>query len=849
MPVSWLSTAISCGCLLAAATPAWSQIQDDPAEAARGILTMPQVNIVDELRFTGLRRIAPAAVTAQINFHPGDRFESARIEKDVRTLARLGWFESIRVEEEPSTALSSDVIDSHGHIALIFYLEECPFLTRVEYSGSRLLSRNQIEKLLKDKQLSPVLGKPADPASLQRVATAIRSSLNELGHPEAIVRIRRDESSNATVTAHFEISDGPHLLVRRVNFTGDPQFSSQLLRRQMPSIAPGKPLASWRGKDTYTREAFEADRQRLLTYYQDHGFPEARVGSAQITHFHGQSRRWFSWFHKPAQGGLVLSITVEAGPFYRFEPIRVTDALLQAATGRDGKPINPPQLEPALTYSQQELEKLRRFWMARIQSKSSIVATAPYRLVEMNQTFNPETHSARVGFSLSDSPPYTVRRIEFQGLHKFSDRYVRRKILLREGHPVDEHLLEAGLLRLTRTGYFKPIHKEDIQVQFDEASHTANVSIRLEEIGQQRASLTGGSGQFGSTLGVVYTVFDLLNREELFSARLEGGPESLQVMLGVAKEGIFGTRASLAFSVFNNVIRPRFASAAKGPFFTSQSEGISVPWVYALNNSDSLDVNYALSLTTTRYPVTQSTVAPGLTTGEIRTKVSSRSVGMGWTHDTGNERALFSNSFSGGLLGGGENMIRSSAEYGRVVHDPIFAHANSWAFRTTLSGAGSYRGDMPSYSRFFSGDELVRGFRPGELGPYAEITGTTVSGVRTRSAAPTGSNLMSAANAEYRIPLAGGTEAAGFFDLGSGRLLPNWLGSTRPLLLSTTNSVLHGSAGIELRWTVPGVQVPVRAYYALNVLRLNRSIQLSDKSIFRAYNRFSAFGWGLGSLF
>jgi hypothetical protein len=61
--------------------------------------------------------------------------------------------------------------------------------------------------------------------------------------------------------------------------------------------------------------------------------------------------------------------------------------------------------------------------------------------------------------------------------------------------------------------------------------------------------------------------------------------------------------------------------------------------------------------------------------------------------------------------------------------------------------------------------------------------------------------------------------------------------------------VLHGSMGIEFRWTVPGVNVPIRAYYAVNVLRLDRSIRLSEKSIFFARNRFSAFGWGLGSLF
>jgi outer membrane protein assembly factor BamA len=194
-------------------------------------------------------------------------------------------------------------------------------------------------------------------------------------------------------------------------------------------------------------------------------------------------------------------------------------------------------------------------------------------------------------------------------------------------------------------------------------------------------------------------------------------------------------------------------------------------------------------------------------------------------------------------------MVRSSAEYGRIFRDPLFTPSGTWAFRITFTGAGSYRGDMPFYARLFSGDELVRGLRPAELGPNAVTARTAASGATTYSASPAGANLLTAASAEYRIPLSGGTEAAAFFDLGSGLLLPNWLGPTKPVLLGATNGVLHGSTGIELRWTVPGVQVPVRAYCALNVLRLNRFFSLSENSLFHAHNRFSSLGWGLGSLF
>jgi outer membrane protein insertion porin family len=848
MLVPCLKTAICLGALLLAVTPASPQIRDLPAEPPPQPLKTNEALILGELRFAGLSRIAPAAVAAQIASQPGDRFEPALIEKDVRALARLGWFESIRVEATPSAAPSTQLIESFKNVTLTFHVRELPFLSKVEYSGSQLLSPKQIEKMLEEKKLAPRLGKPADPAALQRIAFAIRAGLNVLGHPEVNVQIVRKERSNATVAVRFEINDGPLLRVRQVRFDGHPEVSTKLLRGQMHRIAPWKPLASWRGKNTFTREAFEEDRQRILTYYQDHGFPEARVGSAQVALSAETSRHWLPWPHESALVGLTVSIPVEAGPFYHFESIAATDALQQAAKTNGRFSSNFSGLERGSAFSQQEVDKQRRLWMARIQNRNAELDSFSSHSVDVMRTFDPETHTARLTFDLSDSPAYTVQRIEFLGLHKFSDHYVRRRILLREGRPVDDRALEAGLLRLARTGYFRPIHKEDIHVQLDETTHTANVSIHLEEIGQQRASLAGGTGQFGSTLGIAYTVFDLLNREELLSAQLDGGPESLQIMISLAKEGIFGTRASLAFSVFNNVIRPRFARSAQGPFFSSHSEGINVPWTYPLTSTDSLGVNYILSRTTTEYPPASPSSVPGVTLGNIRSKVSNRSLGAGWTHDTGSERVQLANSVSGGWLGGGEDMIRSSSEYSRIFRDP-FAPTRAWAFRTTFSGAGSYRGDMPFYARLFSGDELVRGFRPGELGPYAATATTTASGATTYSSSPAGANLVTAANVEYRFPLAGGTEAAAFFDLGSGLLLPNWLGPTKPLLLGATNGVLHGSTGIELRWTVPGVQVPVRTYYAVNVLRMNRFFPLSENSLFHVHNRFSAFGWGLGSLF
>jgi outer membrane protein assembly factor BamA len=102
---------------------------------------------------------------------------------------------------------------------------------------------------------------------------------------------------------------------------------------------------------------------------------------------------------------------------------------------------------------------------------------------------------------------------------------------------------------------------------------------------------------------------------------------------------------------------------------------------------------------------------------------------------------------------------------------------------------------------------------------------------------------------EYRFPLTHEVEGATFLDAGSGILLPNWLGTTRPSLINSTNGLLHGTTGFELRWSLPVVGTPVRLNYSFNLLRWNRALLMPDGSVFRLHDRLGTLGWGLGPLF
>ena len=246
----------------------------------------------------------------------------------------------------------------------------------------------------------------------------------------------------------------------------------------------------------------------------------------------------------------------------------------------------------------------------------------------------------------------------------------------------------------------------------------------------------------------------------------------------------------------------------------------------------------------------------------LRASTAGHTISLIESHDTGRERWDAAASVSGGRLGGDENLLRASAEYARILPDPLTPYLypggarlgkedrrNAWAFRGHIAGVSSFRGELPLHARQFAGDELVRGLRGGELAPYALVKSDQASGTPTYRAQAVGADLVSAVNTEYRLPLTQRTEAAAFFDTGIGWLLPGWLGANRPALLGATKGIVRASTGVEMRWQVPIVDQTVRVHYAVNPMRLARAILLPDGSAFRPPNRRAAVGWAIGSLF
>jgi outer membrane protein assembly factor BamA len=298
------------------------------------------------------------------------------------------------------------------------------------------------------------------------------------------------------------------------------------------------------------------------------------------------------------------------------------------------------------------------------------------------------------------------------------------------------------------------------------------------------------------------------------------------------------------------VVRPHLPGVlGNRHFLNSRNAGFGVAWGYPAASSTTFTTNYTISRQSTDYPVALPPGLTGLAANQTSSSSSIHSFGVELESTNDSQHWNAGTSFSGGRLGGDQSLARSSVEYDRVRPDPLTNGRNTWALRSYAAGVSGLGRNLLFQNRYFAGDELLRGFRVGELAPYLVASMTDASDRQSFQAIPTGANLLAAMNTEYRVPVARRLQLVGFADTGSGWLLPGWSGPTRPVFLPGTNGILRASAGVELRWQMPGIEQPVRLDLSANIRRLAKTFLLPDGSHFRSPDRVLAWNWALGSLF
>jgi outer membrane protein insertion porin family len=748
---------------------------------------------------------------------------------------------------------------------LVYNMEERQRVKIVDYVGTQKVDTSKIEEALKEKSISIRLDSFIDPGLIRRVSGVVRDVYAEQGYEFVEVKPEITEIAGGPklVNVTFHITEGPKVKIRRLEFAGNSEVSDRKLARQMKENNSGGMFSFILGNGTYKADKFEEDADKIVAYYRDRGYVEARVGQPELKILEDSRDNKTRY--------VELRIPVTEGERYRIGKLEFEGNKIV-----DEKALRPLfKVEEGEVYSEKKIRK--GFEKAKeVYGSGGYMEFTGYpdlaprgAAAAANGTTNGNGNAGPAAppapAAASDGPPivdvtlrlqegkqYFVNRITFAGNTTTRDPVIRREIRLLESGVFNTEALKYSIKRLNQLGYFKPLEGEAIGVdKTPGADNKVDVTLKFEE--QNRNQLTFGAGvsQYDGFFGQLsFQTSNFLGRGETFTVSAQQGSRATNYQLAFSEPFLFGRPQTAGVDLF--VRELQYIG-----LYTQRSAGGNVVYGFQVADFARMFVNYSYedvqvkdlnpAFNDPRVLAGNPLLADSLLIGEGGKRTISK-IGPSFVHNTVDnpifpttgKRFTLSADFAG--LGGNTKFVNPRAE--AIAY---FAHTRRTSFGFRV--AGEYirpYGDsvaLPIFQKIFLGGEYsIRGFDIRSVSPRDETSGVQIGG-----------NKSMLFNAEYLINIAGPVRLVLFYDAGQvrdigerfawkepitervqqGSLLPPFLdlGIIRsplsPIAAAIeTRTIGHTSAfktstGAEIRFFMPVLNVPFRLIFAMNPQRGN----------------------------
>ena len=790
---------------------------------------------IHQVQVEGNVRVAALTITRQVASKPDMLFDAVRLEADIKTLHEMGYFSQVEAETQAAADRQVDIV---------FHVREYPYVSSFAVDGGGDALQKQILDMLRDKKLEIKPATPFRPSQANQVAVLVRDFLRVRKYPNADARVTSSGEGN-WVRVLLSIWLGRKIGVGQVLFTGNESIRASELIKQMQYSRPPTLVGRFKGQGGYSSFELASDLDRIRRYYQSKGFATASVAKPEVEAFNSS----VSWPLKLITGAdpvkLQVRIRVIEGEKYQLTGIRLEGDAKAASSEVSDLMRN---LHPPCQYDISLLDSTRQKLVDTLGHHGYALAK-----VELEQAVDDVSHTVKVVYRIDPGDPTVVGRISFDGNKRIPDKFLRRQLRAMEGDVYDSRKLDESIVRLNKSELVQEVQRSDAALQFDEELNAVDIVFKVKEKDRQGIYGTGGTGGIGGGyLGVLYTAFNLLRLGETLSLEMDGGAAQSNMLLNIVGNHFLGSYFSLALSGFNRFTNFNVSSIVPGPenvvrLLGRRTTGGGLSGAYPLTRK--IRVGMAFDVARERITGDLESGDVPTTNAFIRSDVTPF-FSLDSTHGTG--AATRGYQFSAGYGWSGPDLLRSidstheTIQFATYLNDPISKGRNSFAFRLQ-AGAMHPKSGLPLLleERSYPGDEVVRGFHPGGLTPWAYV-----DGLSSPTLVPAGADTVAGLSAEYRVPLSGPLSGVGFADFGWTHLNPARGAQFYPgaTLIDATNGLWRASVGWEFRLQLPMIRQPARLIFSWNPLRLNTFLKGSVSPL-RLADPSHTIRFALGNIF
>jgi outer membrane protein insertion porin family len=723
-------------------TPTTARAQAQPESGQRPI-------VVKDVVVHGNRRIQEAVILGRVGTKIGGQFSPTRLAEDIRAIFSLGYFDDVQLKVE----------DFEGGVKVTFVVVERPFVRDIQFAGNK-----KADAVALSEKIDLKLGAVYNPVEVTRAAEKIKEYYEEEGYFEVQVTPDAAKLPDGDVAVTFRIAEGRKMTIEEIVIEG----AKGVTPKQIKEVMATKERQFYILRGTVERQKLDDDRDRIVALYNDHGYIQARVESADVIIDRERAR-------------VTVKVVVVEGPQFTVGGVDVT--------GNNVVPV-------------EEIRRRIKFKTGDVFSRgklrdslgaiAALYGTIGRASADINPQVSQDTANRRVNvtFEINEGPEVFVERINISGNTRSQETILRREIPMHEGDFFTTAKLERARQKLTNLGYF-----DQVKATTSPGSSKDKIVVNIE-VTEKPTGLFSIGGGYSSTDSFIATL-DLSQRNflgrgwEVF-LRVRAGGSTQQGTIGFTEPWLFDRPLSAGFDLFNNrrVYDDFTINSAGGDIRFGHPIGDFSRWnlIYRLTQDDVSDVAEGDPTLKSEEGTRITSLIGGSLTRDSRDSVFEPT--RGTVAGVGLDFA--------GVGFGDSKFIRAAVNYA-AFYNPWLDHVISG--RALVGYQIGWSNDpVPLFERFYlGGPNSLRGWKAREISPE-DPAGNKVGGT-----------IQLLGTIEYSVPLFFNIRAALFFDVGQVYGPDTSFGTTFDL------GDLRYDAGLSLRWASPFG--PLRVDYGIKLDR------------------------------
>ncbi|MGE3383062.1 MAG: POTRA domain-containing protein, partial [Pyrinomonadaceae bacterium] len=254
------------------AAPARAEVIANADEFSSSI----QQQIVETVDIQGNRRLRDDDLLYYIKTRPGDVYDPVALERDLRELLSLNFF-----DKTATRVLTTEGV--RGGVNVIFEVREWPIIRDLQFQGAKSITESDILKAFREQRAGISKESVYDPVKARAATRILREMLASKGYPNATVDVREEEVSATSIAITFEVNQGNRSRIVEIDFEGNEKFKDGELRNALELVKETGLIARFKGEDILDMRKLEYDLQRnVRSYMFSKGYFQARIGEPEV---------------------------------------------------------------------------------------------------------------------------------------------------------------------------------------------------------------------------------------------------------------------------------------------------------------------------------------------------------------------------------------------------------------------------------------------------------------------------------------------------------------------------------------------------------------------------------------